>query len=279
MGLGRRGSPRGGALLVCICAAALIFPRRGRTHTLHTWPTCERPSGCAWLCVRRVAPPGATLRLRGGDMGPRAQLEPENGDLLVHHVSSDMPRPSHQCLRSALHRTRVKRWSGRRIFVSSSYRLKSKQVLNRYSWEKPIRIGTMKYGSGNASVVRVAGDDKVQIWGQWHYAGQCSGIYQGLFCMHTTYHPYQPLMLAEKYANVLFQQVLHRALPHAHSPTEKARTACRSLTLRLTGDTDVRTVRSPQLRWKVHRGEDVFADHDGVVYGGRLVRVSSTRPS
>jgi hypothetical protein len=101
-----------------------------------------------------------------------------------------MPRPSHQCLRSALHRTRVKRWNGRRIFVSSSYQLKSNSVKNRYSWLKPIRIGTMKYGSGNTSVVRVAGDDKAQIWGQWHYAGHSAGIYQGLFCMYANYHTF-----------------------------------------------------------------------------------------
>jgi hypothetical protein len=48
----------------------------------------------------------------------------------------------------------------------------------------------MKYGSGNTSVVRVAGDDKAQIWGQWHYAGHSAGIYQGLFCMYANYHTF-----------------------------------------------------------------------------------------
>jgi hypothetical protein len=137
------------------------------------------------------------LRLRGGDMGPRAQLVPENGDVLVHCPSPDMPRPDHRCLRSALHRTRVKKWNGRRIFVSSSYnsRLpKPEQLQNRYSWDKPIRIGTMKFGSGNASSVRVSGDDEAQIWGQWHFAGPATGILQGLYCMYTNYGPYKPLV-------------------------------------------------------------------------------------
>ena len=80
-------------------------------------------------------------------------------------------------------------------------------VRSRYYWDKPIRIGTMKFGSGNASVARVVGDDQAQIWGQWHYAGPATGIYQGLFCMYTNYGPYQPLMLVEKYSSVLFQQV------------------------------------------------------------------------
>jgi len=151
------------------------------------------------------------LRLKGGflDAGPKAQLIPEDGDVLVHYVSPDMPRPSHRCLRSALHRSRVKTWNGRRIFVSSTYDSKRRNTLqNRYYWDKPIRIGTMQFGSGNGSVVRVAGDDEAQVWGQWHFAGPSAGIFQGLYCMYTNYGPYKPLMLVEKYASVLFQQVL-----------------------------------------------------------------------
>lgn len=150
------------------------------------------------------------LRLKGGfgDVGPKAKLIPEDGDVLVHHPSPDMPRPSHRCLRSALHRSRVRKWNGRRIFVSSTYFSKKQDVLQtRYSWDKPIRIGTMQFGSGNSSVVRVAGDDEVQLWGQWHFAGPSAGIFQGLYCMYTIYSPYKPLMLIEKYSSVLFQQV------------------------------------------------------------------------
>ena len=161
------------------------------------------------LCSVQVLPQlpvgEAPLRLRGG-CGPRARLDPEPGDILVHYPSADMPRPRHRCLRSALHRTRVRKWTGRRIYLSTSYDLTAKERRNRYYWNKPIRIGTMKFGSGNESVVRVTGDDEVQAWGQWHYAGPTAGIYQGLFCMYTNYGPYQPLMLLERYANVLFQQ-------------------------------------------------------------------------
>jgi len=173
--------------------------------------TLSRPHSPAANQIEHASSIRAPLRLRGGDMGPRAELEPEDGDLLVHHVSPDMPRPSHRCLRSALHRSRKNNWNGRRIYVSSSYTKEasgsSVSSQNRYYWEKPIRIGTMQFGSGNESMVRVAGDDKVQLWGQWQFAGPTSGIYQGLFCMYTNYGPYKPLMLIEKYANVLFQQV------------------------------------------------------------------------
>lgn len=164
-----------------------------------------QPQTAAVGPARRVLAP---LRLRGGNVGPHAQLEPEVGDLLVHYATAEKPRPDHQCLRSALHRSRVKSWNGRRIYVSaSSAVLKANDLKsNRYYWDKPIRIGTMKYGSGNATSVRVAGDDQTQIWGQWHFAGATTGIFQGLYCMYTNYGPYQPLMLIEKYASVLFQQ-------------------------------------------------------------------------
>ena len=98
---GRRGCAL--RLLVCICATAVVLPRRGFTSSLHAWPTSapctssrggadsvhqvwsragagrwcaggswQRPSGCIRRCGL-----DATLRLRGGDMGPRAELEPE----------------------------------------------------------------------------------------------------------------------------------------------------------------------------------------------------------
>ena len=97
------GRRRGCALLVCIFATAVVLPRRGFTSSMHAWPTSapctssrggadsvhqvwSRAGACRWCagglwqrpsgCIRRCGL-DATLRLRGGDMGPRAELEPE----------------------------------------------------------------------------------------------------------------------------------------------------------------------------------------------------------
>jgi hypothetical protein len=67
---------------------------------------------------------------------------------------------------------------GRRVYVRSSFIDDKKTSISRYGWKGPIRIGDMKYGSGNATVARVTGDDQVQLWGQWHFSGQCVGMLQ-----------------------------------------------------------------------------------------------------
>jgi hypothetical protein len=103
------GRRRWCALLVFICATAVVLPRRGFTSSLHAWPTSapctssrvgadsvhqlwsrggagrwcaggswQQPSGCTRRCGL-----DATLRLRGGDVGPRAELEPE-GACIFH---------------------------------------------------------------------------------------------------------------------------------------------------------------------------------------------------
>jgi hypothetical protein len=64
----------------------------------------------------------------------------------------------------------------------------------------------MPRGSGNYSVARITGDDKVQLWGKWHYQGTCVGVYQGLYAMDMEYGPYKPLFLVAHGASVLFEQ-------------------------------------------------------------------------
>ena len=80
--------------------------------------------------------------------------------------------------------------------------------MQRYSWKGFINIGSMLGGSGNHSVMRLAGDDKVQLWGKWQFQGPCVGIFQGLYDMYLTYGPYKPLMVVSGGAQVTIRPVV-----------------------------------------------------------------------
>jgi hypothetical protein len=158
----------------------------------------------------------STLHLRGGSnsqvpKGPNAKLLPEPDDIRVHYPMRGLPEPAHYDLKKVLRARCVDQWSGRRVYVTEAVNNGGVgdpvgRRFDRYTWESTIRIGTMKYGSGNNSVARITGDDKVQLWGKWHFQGQAIGVFQGLYSMHMDYGPYQVLLLVTHGASLLMEQ-------------------------------------------------------------------------
>ncbi|KAJ1474878.1 hypothetical protein T484DRAFT_1910727 [Baffinella frigidus] len=182
------------------------LPGAGTSPSLHgAWAStrlCRNFGEATLECGESDTSP--VLRLRGGK-GPKAKLKADKHDIRVHLPSNKLVKPHHQCLKSALHRARIETWHGRRIFVRTSFN-EDKEVVDRYRWDGLIRIGDMQYGTGKQSVMRVAGDDQIQLWGQWHFAGESVGVVEGAYIMHEEYSPYKPLMIVEDGAVVSITQ-------------------------------------------------------------------------
>ncbi|EKX41104.1 hypothetical protein GUITHDRAFT_142261 [Guillardia theta CCMP2712] len=163
-------------------------------------------------------PCSSMRRLRGGgqpgpQVGPSANLSPEPSDINVFKVDDKRAAfPDFVCIKSALRRKNSNIWNGRRIFIRCGK--KEQEFLahrSHFMTALPPFILTCVPGIDvhdqmTASTCSILSLSKVQLWGKWEFQGESIGIFQGLFLMHTVYGPYNPLMLIENKADILFEQ-------------------------------------------------------------------------